>query len=125
MAEDELFSEFIGLLEQLKRENIPVIVEGKKDKAALEALGLKNILVIKKPLYAVVELVAGMSGRCAILTDLDKEGKLLYSKLKKDLQMHGVCVDDKLRNWLFKNTKVRQVEGLAGLAEKLKNKKAF
>ena len=63
-------------------------------------------------MYKVVEDVSEITDRCALLTDLDPKGRELYSRLKKDLQKHGVHVDDTIRNYLFKNTKLRQIEGL-------------
>ncbi len=88
-----------------------VIVEGKKDKAALENLGFKKIIILSKPLYAVVEIVVEKTKEVIILTDLDKEGKLLFAKLNSDLQSKGVTVRNRLRELLFK-TQLRQIEGL-------------
>jgi 5S rRNA maturation endonuclease (ribonuclease M5) len=92
-----------------------IIVEGKKDKAALEELGLSNIIIINKPLYEIVEKINAK--RVLVLTDLDKEGKQLYAKLKKDLNKLGITVDDRLRNLLFK-TELRQIEGLTSYLKK-------
>ena len=96
-----------------------MVVEGIKDKTALEHLGFTNVMVLKKPLYAVVEDVAMQSKNVVILTDLDSKGKELYSKLSKDLQKHGVNVDNRFRKFLFKNTSLRQIEGLATFIETL------
>ena len=90
-----------------------VIVEGKKDKIALEKLGVRNIITLNKPLYLVVEDVASRYKKAVILTDLDKEGMALYGRLSSDLQSHGVSVDNSFRNSLFRNTKLRQIEGIA------------
>jgi 5S rRNA maturation endonuclease (ribonuclease M5) len=110
-----------ALLEQIKKlkdKKILVIVEGPKDKAALEKFGIKEVIVLsKKPLYAVVEKVVAKAKECAILTDLDKKGKQLYSRLAKDLKKFRVKVDDSFRNYLFKNTALRQIEGLPHYVE--------
>lgn len=95
-----------------------VLVEGKKDKAALEKVGFGSgsIFVLnKKPLFAVAEAVAKDYAEAIILTDLDAEGKKLYGKLNTLLQQLGVKVDNNVRNFLFKNTKLRQIEGIANL----------
>ena len=106
------------LLQLIKRlEGKAVIVEGKKDRRALEELGVTNIFSLNSPLFSVVEEVAAKFGEAAVLTDLDREGKQLYGKLSKDLKKSGVKVDDSLRNFLFKKTKLRQIEGLLSLAE--------
>src|SRR3989338_8252850 len=105
--------EFLELIEELKQNNTMIVVEGKKDDFALQELGLKNIIELsKKPLFAVVEQISDSCRECAILTDLDKKGKELYGKLSSDLQLRGVRINNKLRNFLFKNTKIRQIEGI-------------
>lgn len=93
--------------------NILVIVEGKKDKSALQKLGISNIIDLnKKPLFQIVEEIAESNNECIILTDLDKKGKEIYGKLNSDLQDNGVKVDNKFRKFLFKHTKLRQIEGI-------------
>lgn len=104
--------ELQNLLCALKEKNIPVIVEGIKDKKALSFFGVSNVFVLNSPLFEIVELVAGTTKECAILTDLDVEGKKLYSMLAEDLQHRGVKIDNSLRYFLFKETKLRQIEGL-------------
>ncbi len=110
---NEEFEGFAGFIEKLKAGDSVIIVEGKKDKAALEKLGVVNVITLAKPLYMVIEEVASKFKRAVILTDLDKEGRLLYGKLSSGLQSHGVIVDNSLRNFLFKSTKLRQIEGMA------------
>ena len=105
--------EFIKHIEKIKNSNTIVIVEGKKDRAALNKFGITNIIELtKKPLFQIVEEVADSNEECIILTDLDKKGKEIYGKLNSDLQKHGVKVNNKFRNFLFKNTKLRQIEGM-------------
>ncbi len=100
-------------VEKLKEEQLWIIVEGPKDKASLQKFGLKNIIYLRgKPLFEVVEWVASLTDECIILTDLDREGKKLYSVLKAELQKQGVRINDKFRNYLFKETDLRQIEGL-------------
>ena len=97
-------------LERIRENNYLVIVEGKKDRKALENFGLKNIIYLKnKPLFEIIESVN--SKEVIILTDLDLEGRKLFSKLRFNLQKRGVKLDNKLRNLLFKS-KLRQIEGL-------------
>ena len=106
----ELFNEII---DKIKNNGILVIVEGKKDSAALRKLGIVNIVELsKKPIYSIVEEVAEKTKDCIILTDLDKKGKELFGKLNSGLQRHGVRVDNTFREFLFKRTKLRQIEGI-------------
>jgi 5S rRNA maturation endonuclease (ribonuclease M5) len=92
--------------------NAAVLVEGKKDKLALEKFGIKNIITIKKPLYEIVETISENFSTCILLLDLDREGNKLYKRLKDDLQKHGVKVDSKFRSFLFKHTGLKEIEGL-------------
>ncbi|MBD3318622.1 hypothetical protein GF342_01805 [Candidatus Woesearchaeota archaeon] len=90
-----------------------VIVEGQKDCQCLQHLGFTHILILNKPLFAVVEeVVAQQPQKVVLLTDLDTAGKKLYRYLYKHLTRHGIPVDDTLRHFLFKETPVRQIEGL-------------
>jgi 5S rRNA maturation endonuclease (ribonuclease M5) len=108
---DELFEEIKECISRCRSK--PAIVEGKKDKEALEELGFMDIIEIDGPLFKVVEYIEGRRIKnIMILTDLDPEGKRLYSKLKGPLQDRGIKIDDALRNLLWKS-QVRQIEGLA------------
>ena len=113
MATEEKMAveEFLELIDEYKDHF--VIVEGKSDKAALKHLGFTNVITLSTALYKIVEQAIESNERqVLVLTDLDSEGKKLYSKLKHELNQKGIHIDDKLRNALFK-TKVRQVEGLS------------
>ena len=99
------------LLEQIdKIKDKLTIVEGKKDKLALQKLGFNNIIILNRPLYEIVELVK--EKEVVILTDLDKPGKQIYDYLSSNLQRFGVRIDNQFRNYLFKKTKLRQIEGI-------------
>ena len=100
-------------LQGLRASDEFIIVEGKKDKEALEKQGITNIQILnKKPLYQLVEDLSSERKNVVILTDLDRKGRELYGKLNNGLKKHGVKVNDKPRNFLFKRTKLRQIEGL-------------
>ena len=109
MLHRDLYDEIV----KLKSSRKLILVEGKKDKACLESLGCKLVVEIqRKPLYKVVEETSLLSKDVVILTDLDKTGKKLFSYLNSGLQNNGVRVDNHFRNFLFKHTKLRQIEGL-------------
>jgi 5S rRNA maturation endonuclease (ribonuclease M5) len=98
-------------VKKIIRDDTLVIVEGKKDKAALKKLGIKNILALNsKPLYKIIDKVD--EKEVIILTDLDKTGKRLYSKLQHQLSQKGVKINNNFRNFLFRKTKLRQIEGI-------------
>jgi len=97
MAQNAL--EFInGWLQELADSGKLIVVEGKKDRAALQRLGITNVFSLdKKPLFQAVEEISAISDKVVLLTDLDNEGKKLYSRLNTDLQRHGVQIDNYFR----------------------------
>ena len=104
------YQEMQTLITDIIDQDLLVIVEGKKDKAALKELGITRVINLCAQ-HKMLEKVAHEK-QVIILTDLDKEGKRIYGKLKDLFSRHGIHVNDKLRNFLFKHTKLRQIEGL-------------
>ena len=113
----EEFEEFLEKLQKASTQNI-VLVEGMKDKRALASLGIKNIMTLKKPMYAVVEDIISSGKGCILLTDLDKKGKELYARLSSKLKHFGVPLDNSFRAFLFR-TKLRQIEGILSYLAKV------
>ncbi|MBS3165260.1 toprim domain-containing protein [Candidatus Woesearchaeota archaeon] len=100
-------------LAALQSAGCPIVVEGPKDRAALEQFGILDVVTLsREPLHEVVEGISARSKRVVILTDLDKEGKLLYSKLRQGFSRLGVQVDNVFREFLF-STQLSHIEGLA------------
>ena len=98
---------------KLGRTKKTVIVEGRRDVAALKTLGVRKVLCLNhRPIYKVAEDAAAKSRKVIILTDLDREGKKIYGKIKTQLQALGVEVDNYFREFLLRKTKLRQIEGL-------------
>lgn len=120
VAAKAVSGEIMSEIKEIVDRKMAVIVEGRKDKTALEGLGISgsSIFVLnKKPLFVVAEAVAKDYKAVAILTDLDAEGRKLYGKLNTMLQHLGVKVDNNFRNFLFKSTQLRQIEGLSTLVK--------
>ena len=121
---NKLENEFSKYLSKIKASNILIIVEGKKDRLALEHFGITNIIELsKKPLFKVIEDISLKNKKCIILTDLDKKGKELYGKLNHGLQQNGIIIDNSFRNFLYKNTDLRQIEGLVSYMETISKTK--
>lgn len=100
--------EILGAIEKIKLKKI--IVEGKKDRAALERFGCTNILTLEdKALFEVVEAVN--EKEVVVLTDLDGEGRKLYARLQRAFAKRGVHIDNALRILLFKHS-IGHIEGL-------------
>jgi len=111
--------ELMDWIERIRSSDQIVVVEGKEDKAALNRLGIRYVVQLnKKPLYKIVEELVERGKGVLILTDLDKKGKQLYGKLNHDLCRFGVKVDNRFRNFLFRHTKLRQIEGLDSYVER-------
>src|SRR3989338_5489130 len=120
----ELYREFSIHIDRIKNSNLLIIVEGKKDRAALEHFGITNTIELsKKPLFQIIEDVAAKNKDCIILTDLDAKGRELYVKLSRGLSHLGVKIDDSFRNFLRRETQLRQIEGLWSYVEKLSKAK--
>jgi len=114
-----MYAELQYEIVKLKNSQKSIIVEGKKDKACLEKLGFEHVIELnKRPLYKVVEEVAHSCKEVVILTDLDKKGKQLFGYINSGLQKMGVNIDNRFRNFLFRKTKLRQIEGLKRYIEK-------
>ena len=107
-----LQQELIYHIEKIKESNILVIVEGKKDRKALEEYGITNIQELNKPLTSIIDNISKTESNCIILTDLDKKGKNLFGILKLGLEKQGVKINIDFRQFLFAKTKLRNIEGL-------------
>jgi len=112
------------LLEKLRRENVPLLVEGKKDQEAFWKLNFGNIIVLeKRALYKVIEqLLNDEIKEIAILTDLDQEGRKLYQKLNDECSRRGIRVNNKLQHFLLRETPLTVMEGLPKYLETLEKK---
>ena len=99
-------------VEQLQHDNSSlVIVEGQKDKRALNKLGIENVYSIDKPIYLMIESIIEKNKQVIILTDFDKTGRKLYARIKHDLQRNGIKINDKYRKFLSR-CKITHLEGL-------------
>lgn len=96
----------------LASESRPIIVEGKKDRKALDGFNIKNIIILDRALYEIIEMVSDKFDSVIILTDLDKAGRKLYSQLASEFGKRGIFIEDKYREFLFKKTSLTQIEGL-------------
>ena len=110
--------------EEIEEEKLLIIVEGKKDKAALLHLNIKEQVFILngKDIWNRLEEIANKNPKkhMVILTDFDKEGKKLYGKITKDCERLGMKVNKKYREFFQKRTKISQIEGLDTYVENIK-----
>ncbi len=90
------------LIEELKEANlsVPVLVEGKRDLAALRELGLEGeILLVNsgKNLVDLSDLIAKRYSEIIILTDWDRKGSYLAGKMFTLLRDNGVLCNMEYR----------------------------
>ena len=97
-----------------KAKDYLVIVEGKKDKYALQYLGFNRIFVINETGKSLGE--SKKDGVC-ILTDFDRKGKKMYLLLKSKLSELGVRMDNSFRGFLLKQ-RISHIEGLLHFLER-------
>jgi 5S rRNA maturation endonuclease (ribonuclease M5) len=85
---EELFKELI-----MANDTIPIIVEGKKDEAALRRLGTRGEILRLNTGLSILnfcEQVAKKYDEVIILPDWDVKGKQLFEKLKNNFKYNNV-----------------------------------
>ena len=118
------YNDLIYHLGELKQRQVVCLVEGKKDQEALLSFGIENIIAINsRPFHQIIDEILNSYSRysVAILTDLDQEGRKIYRRLHTLLQPYGIKIYHPFRNFLFKETELRQIEGLPTYVENIKN----
>ena len=95
----------------------PIIVEGRRDEAALRKLGIRGRIHCLKatgePRFRLIERLDG-SKRAIVLTDFDREGRELGTWLHQELSHRGISADKQLWRKLrgLARTEARSVEEL-------------
>ena len=122
----EALEELRRLLLEAERAGEVVVVEGMRDVEALRALGFGGeVVVYSKGGVPEADLVEGFAEGCStilLLTDFDEEGRRLYRRLARHLEMRGVRVDRGLRRRvgrLMALLGVHAIEALDDVAEGL------
>ena len=114
-------------LRTMSESGTPIIVEGRRDEAALRHLGIKGRIYCLKARgesrHDFLERLDGATD-AIVLTDFDREGKKLETWLYKELLLRGVKSD--LRLWsriksIAKN-EVRSVEELPAFVRALEDR---
>ena len=82
--------ELLEELENLKKEDWPIIVEGKKDKRCLEALGFSNIFTLNGPLFFIPPLL--QTGALHVTIWLPGDPQFVNNMQKKDTATGGLPV---------------------------------
>lgn len=94
-----------------------LIVEGKRDRVALEKIGLTNIFAISgKSLNTFVEQLS-KDQKYIILTDFDKEGELLKSKINEIMSKEGISFNNRLRVCVKNSFGIVKIEELKKISK--------
>ena len=109
------------VLQELREDPQPKLVEGKNDKKNLEALNIQNIrLIHNSSLQKTVEETE--EKRVIILTDFDRRGELLLKRLTELFKNEGIEVNKEYREKLKKLTGLRTFEELVPRYNKIKTR---
>ncbi len=118
------------ILDQLRTQSeagVPIIVEGRRDEAALRRLGIAGrVHCLKARGESRHEFLDRLNGtkEAIVLADFDREGKELETWLYKELSQRGVKSDLKL--WIrirsIARTEVRSVEEIPNFIRALESR---
>ena len=100
-----------------------ILVEGKKDKNALDSGGFNKVYAIHKNSKSIREALEDISKlinneKVSILTDLDKKGNEFNNQIIPILQELGIKIDLSFRKLLIK-ANISHVEGISNFLEKV------
>lgn len=115
------FQELQNVLEELKEDKRKKIVEGERDKKALEKFQVKKIRTINStPLR---EITSGTKEKeVIILTDYDKTGKKLSKNLIRLYRAEGIKTDLDYKRRLGKLKGISEIEEIPSKYEELKKR---
>jgi 5S rRNA maturation endonuclease (ribonuclease M5) len=111
-------------LQEQSNAGVPIIVEGRRDEAALRKLGIKGTIHCLKatgePRFRFIERLDG-SKRAIVMTDFDREGGELGTWLYQELSHRGIQADNQMWRKIraLARTEVRSVEELPSFVRAL------
>jgi dTMP kinase len=115
------------LFEELRQKNleVPVIVEGKRDKAALARLGLEGEVLIINTGHTLIEMCEELGQRyreVILMLDWDKKGKQLTENIVRNLVPLGVKANKSFMVRIFHlvSKETKEVEALDRLMERIR-----
>ncbi|SES65255.1 5S rRNA maturation endonuclease (Ribonuclease M5), contains TOPRIM domain [Methanococcoides vulcani] len=120
----ERIEELIDEMLECSNKGDLIVVEGKRDVISLRKLGFHGAieLATHRPLTEVSARIVNTGKRVIILTDWDRRGDLLASKISEDLRYFGIDVDMYMRERLSSMVKkeIKDVESLYSYVTKLR-----
>ena len=89
------------VLKELEESGKPILVEGKRDKAALERIGVENrVFLINLTPDELCKRVSKVADEAVILTDFDEAGEKLCNRVKEALYSYNVLPNTEVRRKL-------------------------
>ncbi len=120
----EALEELIASLIEASFQGAAIIVEGRRDKQALRALGLKGpvIMASRRPALDLAEDVARSYPQIVLLTDWDEKGDEMAKTIELHLRSAGSRPDLEIRSRLRKLVKkeIKDVESLSLYVERMR-----
>ena len=120
----EALEELIGALLEASDHGAAIIVEGRRDRESLRALGALGpiIMASQKPLLSLAEDVAGEHREIIVLTDWDEKGEEMALQIEKHLRCSGSRGDVEIRSRLKRLVKkdIKDVESLSRYVERMR-----
>jgi len=110
-------------LKELEDSGAPVLVEGKRDKEALQRIGVKNrIFLINMTPDELSRRVSKVADKAVILTDFDESGEKLCKRMEEALYSYNVLPNTEVRRKLRHLLGVYNFEDIERRMEEFKKK---
>jgi 5S rRNA maturation endonuclease (ribonuclease M5) len=103
--------------DEIKNTDETIIVEGKKDKAALESLGFKKILDISGKSFETIAEKLKNEKSASIMADFDREGNKKSSQLITFLSKSGIIAGTSLRKKIKSLFNIQKIEELSQITK--------
>ena len=120
----EALEELIGILIEASDRGAAIIVEGRKDRESLRALGAHGpvIMASQRPSLILAEDVARAHREIIVLTDWDEKGEEMALQIEKHLRCSGSRGDVEIRSRLKRLVKkeIKDVESLSRYVERMR-----
>jgi 5S rRNA maturation endonuclease (ribonuclease M5) len=111
------------VLKELEESGKPMLVEGKRDRAALERIGVKNrIFLINLAPDELCERISKVADEAVILTDFDEAGEKLCRRIEEALHSYNVLPNTEVRRKLRYLLGVYNFEEIGRRMEEFKKK---
>ena len=126
MDYDKSIDKVLKAIEELKIENknLPIVIEGEKDKKALKKLDITGKKIIINNGISLTDFCDRLSKKydeIIILTDWDRKGGFLKRRIQENLKGRVKC-NNRYRKIFAKNTMTKTVEGLPSYIETITSK---